>query len=523
MTVNHRPFLLAILDGLALNPNPKANAFEIAKKPTLTNLLNTCPHTTLISYGERVGLPEGQMGNSEVGHLNIGAGRVVEQDLTVINRTAKNNTFNEVPAFKNTVSKLKNNPNSALHLIGLTSPGGVHSQLSHLISLIKSAVDSGINYVFLHIITDGRDRPRDSAKSDLEPLKSAIKTFNQNGEKVFIASVVGRYFAMDRDKRWDRTQKAYDLYTKSAGHLADNLDQVLDSNYKNEVYDEFIDSYVIKNNIQDRTTHIEDGDALLFYNFRADRMRQIVSSFIKPDFDGFSRSVVPKLSSVVSMCEYEADFGIDILFPPNNIHKHLGEIVAESGLTQLRIAETEKYPHVTYFFNGGSEVVLKDEERIMVQSPKDVATYDLKPQMSAEELTDKLLQRLSSKPLDVIILNFANCDMVGHTGSLDAAVKAVETVDTCLGKILDKIKELGGCALITADHGNADQMIDYNTNEPHTYHTMHPVPLIYFGEDAKNYKLNNGGALCDIAPTALEILGLNQPKEMTGKSLLSKI
>ncbi len=514
------PFLLAILDGLALNSNNSANAFKLANTPILDNLLENNPSTTLITYGERVGLPDGQMGNSEVGHLNIGAGRVVEQDLTRINRIANSKSFNTLPPLISAAEKLKDD-HQALHLIGLTSPGGVHSQLSQLESILHATGKLGIPNVMIHVVTDGRDRPRDSAINDLKPLLETIdslaKEFPKTNYK--IASLIGRFYAMDRDKRWERIKLAYDLFTLDKGTSFDSMNEALSTSYSQEKYDEFIEPVTFPKSLN-RSNTIEDQDAILFFNFRADRMREIVSSFITDNFDGFERSKKPRLSSVISMCEYEEDFKIESLFPPIVISNHFGEILAQQKLKQLRIAETEKYPHVTYFFNGGSEEVLENEERILVPSPREVKTYDLKPEMSAFELTEKLLERLNSGPLDVIVLNFANCDMVGHTGNLNAAIKAVETVDTCLGRILEKIKSLNGSALITADHGNADQMIDYVTNEPHTYHTMHPVPLIYVGNDSPNIKLRNGGALCDIAPTALQILGLEKPPEMTGKSLI---
>jgi 2,3-bisphosphoglycerate-independent phosphoglycerate mutase len=513
------PFLLAILDGLGLNPNPEFNAFAMADAPFLKNLLKTAPNTTLTSFGERVGLPEGQMGNSEVGHLNIGAGRVVDQDLTVINRVSKNKTFHELPAFKKIVENLSSS-SQALHLIGLTSPGGVHSDLNQLISLIESAVISKIKNIFLHIITDGRDRPQTSAIEDLTPLLSAISELSISNPEtnIQVSSLIGRYYAMDRDNRWERTEKAYNLFTNGAENTKIDVNEALKSNYENNIFDEFINdiSFSIKS---ERSGNILDGDAIIFYNFRADRMKQIVKTFIDKDFTSFTKTKSPELSAIVSMTEYDSSFGIDVLFPTNTIKMHFGEILEKYSYSQLRIAETEKYPHVTYFFNGGSEMQLKGEERILVPSPRDVPTYDFKPEMSAEILTEKLLERLDSSPLDVIILNFANCDMVGHTGKLDAAIRAVEIVDKCIEKIVHKIRSLGGAALITADHGNADQMIDYKTKEPHTYHTLHPVPLIYVGPN-ENLKLSSDGALCDIVPTALEILKLQQPVEMTGKSLI---
>lgn len=519
----HTPFLLAILDGLALNPSEEANAFALAHTPCLDSLLQTYPHTTLISYGERVGLPEGQMGNSEVGHLNIGAGRVVEQDLSVINRTSIKNEFAKRSAFSGLINGLDLNT-GALHLIGLTSPGGVHSELSHLISIITSALASGIRNIFIHVISDGRDRPRDSAKEDLVPLFQAVESakIKYPDAQIALASLIGRYYAMDRDNRWERTKKAYDLYVKGIGTVAQDLATVLTNSYSAGTYDEFIEPHIFNHSFN-RVTQIISGDAVLFYNFRADRMRQIVSSFISEDFNGFERDDIPTCSSIVSMCEYDQNFKIPCLFPPVIIKKHMGEVIAANKLRQLRIAETEKYPHVTYFFNGGSEVVLEGEERILVPSPRDVSTYDLKPEMSAVELTQKLLARLdSAEPLHVIVLNFANCDMVGHTGNLQAAIKAVETVDSCLDLIIKKVLSQNGSALITADHGNADQMIDYTTHEPHTYHTLHPVPLIYVNKDAQHFRLEDGGALCDIAPTALDILNIKKPDEMTGKSLLQR-
>ena len=518
MNLKRPPFLLAILDGLALNPNSKANAVALANTSTLDELFQKYPWTTLISYGERVGLPEGQMGNSEVGHLNIGAGRVVEQDLTRINKISDSKSFDTIPAFAKLAEKLTVS-NGALHLIGLTSPGGVHSQLSQLISILHSCCSMGISKVFLHIITDGRDRPRDSALNDLVPLLDTVVELSSKyaSTEIKIASIIGRYFAMDRDNRWDRTKKAYDLYVSGVGGKSENINSILKSSYDLQIFDEFIEPMCITSN---NDGLIKDGDAIFFYNYRADRMRQIVSSFIDESFSGFQRPNAPILCSVISMCEYDAEFKIDCMFPTIVIKNHLGEVISSNNLSQLRIAETEKYPHVTYFFNGGSEVILKGEIRIMVSSPRDVATYDKKPEMSAYELTDKLIELLDKNPVNAIILNFANCDMVGHTGNLDAAIKAVETVDKCLGIILTKLKNLGGSALITADHGNSDQMIDYQTQEPHTYHTMHPVPLIYFGPEPEKHKLESGGALCDIAPTALKILNLPIPKEMTGKSLL---
>jgi len=518
------PFLLAILDGLALNPNKKQNAVSAANTPVLDSLFEQFPWTTLTSFGQRVGLPEGQMGNSEVGHLNIGAGRVIEQDLTRINRTSANDTFDTLPNFISVIEKLKMNEDASLHLIGLCSQGGVHSDLSHLMSIINCSVKLGLKKIRIHCITDGRDRPQKEALKELKILEDHIFSLGKEypDSSVSIVSLIGRYYAMDRDNRWERTERAYDLFTKGRGARSESISKAIQLSYENGLTDEFIESWHIGNIENPIQGTIEDGDALLFFNFRSDRMRQLVSSFFLDDFDSFKRERKISLSSISTLTEYDETFTCNILFPPIEIKNYLGQVLSDNEYTQLRIAETEKYPHVTYFFNGGNEVILPKEERIMVPSPRDVATYDLRPEMSALTLTSKLIDRLRSSQLDVIILNFANCDMVGHTGNFEATVKAVETVDTCLGMILDEIKVLGGSALITADHGNADQMLDYETGEPHTYHTLHPVPLILFTSESTKYSLKNGGALCDIAPTMLSLLELPLPAEMTGESLLSR-
>lgn len=517
------PFLLAILDGLALNPSEKQNAVRSAHTPVLDSLFEQSPWTTLTSFGERVGLPEGQMGNSEVGHLNIGAGRVIEQDLTRINRTSANDTFDTLPNFISIADKLKAHEDASLHLIGLCSQGGVHSDLSHLLSILSCALKLGIKKIRIHCITDGRDRPQKEALKELKTLEEHILSLRKRypDSSVSIVSLIGRYYAMDRDNRWERTGKAYDLFTLAKGERCENITKAIEQSYKKGLTDEFIEAWHINENENLPHGTIENDDALLFFNFRSDRMRQIVSSFFLDELDSFKREKVIKSSSISTLTEYDEIFPCNVLFPPMVITNYLGQVLSDNEYTQLRIAETEKYPHVTYFFNGGNEQILPKEERIMVPSPRDVATYDLRPEMSAVTLTNKLLERLKSDKLDVIILNFANCDMVGHTGNFEATVKAVETVDTCLGMILDEIKALGGTALITADHGNADQMLDYETGEPHTYHTLHPVPFILFTSENTNHSLKNGGALCDIAPTMLSLLELPIPAEMTGESLLS--
>lgn len=498
-----KPFLLAILDGLALNPNPKSNAVFQATKPTLDRLFQTCPHTTLVSYGERVGLPHGQMGNSEVGHLNIGGGRIVQQELTRINLAIEKGSLGKMPELSGT---------GALHLIGLVSEGGVHSSLKHLLALIQTALQQNVKRIFIHAITDGRDRPPAASIEELGELLSAIAQWRKDYPacEFGVVDIIGRYYAMDRDKRMERTQLAYDLYTQAIGEKAADALSAISARHRNGETDEFLKPIVLSERTFSRTTTVQANDALLFFNFRADRMRQIVRKFFES----------PLNLKILTLTEYEADFPVDVMFRPQAVKNHFGQVVSLAGLRQLRIAETEKYAHVTYFFNGGVEEALAGEERMLVPSPRDVATYDLKPEMSAREVTAKLIEKLNEKKTDVFILNYANCDMVGHTGNYEAAIKAVETVDECLGKVLAVLDQQGGAAIVTADHGNADQMVDYTTGAPHTFHTMYPVPLIITGSDFKNVKLRDGGALCDIAPTACDILGLKIPPEMTGKSLI---
>jgi 2,3-bisphosphoglycerate-independent phosphoglycerate mutase len=517
------PLLLAVLDGVGLNPNESHNAVFSAHTPVLDSLLASCPSTSLCSFGEVVGLPNGQMGNSEVGHLTIGSGRIIEQDLTRINKAAAKSALEEIPVFYNAIKNLT--PANTLHLIGLCSKGGVHSDLGHLTSILTSAAKCLVPCIVVHVITDGRDRPQKEAIKELIELEAHIKTLSIShpGTHIHVGSLIGRYFAMDRDKRWERTEKAYNLFTKGIGQTASSLHEALNASYENNTTDEFIEPVHFTSSHPPCKTSIDDGDCILFFNFRADRMRQIVSSFYSEDWNYFPREKKITLSFIMTLTEYDETFPCEVLFPSPLIKNCLGEVLSSNGYSQLRIAETEKYPHVTYFFNGGNELSFKGEERIMAPSPREVKTYDLKPEMSAYEITEILLAHLDTNPPDTIILNFANGDMVGHTGDFNATVKAVETVDTCLGTILEKIKSLGGVALITADHGNADQMIDYETGEPHTYHTTHPVPLILFNYADTKKALRDGGSLCDIAPTFLDILGIKIPSEMSGRSLLITI
>lgn len=516
---------LIILDGLALNPNPKGNAVHHAKKKTLDALLSTYPHTQLENFGPSVGLPKGQMGNSEVGHLNIGAGRVVEQELLRINKAVEENRISNIDEFASICLKLKSSPTQALHLIGLVSTGGVHSELSHLLALIDGALALGVSHIYVHVITDGRDRPPTASLEEVKELVEHIKKAKTSypDSEIAIASVIGRYFAMDRDKRWERTQKAFDLYCSGAQSTSTDVIKEIQSQHERGITDEFLEPVWLASNTK-RSACIKDEDGIIFYNFRTDRMRQLLHAFLgeKIGFREISNVSKPTKIAIATMTEYEAGLPVEILFKPFHITNHLGQVLANASRTQMRIAETEKYPHVTYFFNGGDEKPCLYEERVMIPSPRDVATYDLKPEMSAEGVKDAVIDALRKKSFDVIVVNFANCDMVGHTGVFDAAVKAVETVDRCLGEILIEIEKQGGNALITADHGNADQMIDYETGKPHTFHTTYPVPFCLFGESLKNQTLRSGGALCDIAPTVLDILGIEQPKDMTGKSLIVK-
>lgn len=524
---NNVPFVLVILDGLADNPNPKANAVAMAKKPTLDSLAS-CPRTELVTWGPRVGLPEGQMGNSEVGHLNLGGGRIVQQELTRIDEAVSTRALTKVPALGTLFEQVKSNPMAALHLIGLTSTGGVHSSVEHLLALIAAALESGVSRVYIHAITDGRDRPTDASLQDVQHLCDFLKKdcarFKASAE-FGVATMVGRYFAMDRDKRWERTGKAMRLYTQGEGEPFLDPMEALRKRIAAGETDEFHEPLAAAPGTFKRASTIQPGDGVLFFNFRADRMRQIVSAFLPPELggrpaDSDTASLRPAGLNIVTLSEYDASYKVPVLFPPTFVKNHLGEVLSAAGLTQLRAAETEKYAHVTYFFNGAVEAPYAGEERLLVPSPRDVATYDLKPQMSANELTDAVIATIKEKSPDVIILNYANCDMVGHTGVLEAAVAAVETVDRCLGRILATIDSLGGTAIVTADHGNADQMVNYETGAPHTFHTMYPVPLYLVGKPFAGRTLRPGGALCDVAPTICDILGLSKPAEMTGISLL---
>lgn len=502
-----RPAILIILDGWGLSDKKESNAIAAARKPHWDALWARYPHTAIRTSGPAVGLPSGQMGNSEVGHLNLGAGRVVYQEFTRISRSIRTGSF-----FTNlTLTEAVDTAVKAgkkVHILGLLSPGGVHSHEDHIHAMVRLAVQRGAS-PRVHAFLDGRDMPPKSAEPSLQKLQAV---FDEVGAGR-LATMVGRYFAMDRDHRWERIKKAYDLIALGdAEYVYDDALTALNAAYERGETDEFVAPTRIG-----PVDAVEDGDVIINMNYRSDRARQITRAFIEPDFDGFERKVVPKLGCFVSLTEYSKDFDIPVAYPPERLNNTFGEYIAKLGLRQLRIAETEKYAHVTFFFNGGREEPFEGEERILVPSPQ-VATYDLQPEMSAPEVTDRLVEAIAGQTFDAIICNYANGDMVGHTGNFEAAVKAIEVLDECLGRVVDAALKVGGELLITADHGNAEQMRDPEIGQAYTAHTTNPVPLIYVGNQVDSLKEN--GALCDVAPTLLEIMGLKQPIEMTGRSLL---
>ena len=497
------PTTLIIMDGYGLNPDSQGNAVAAARTPVLDKLFATCPHTTLSASGLDVGLPDGQMGNSEVGHTNIGGGRVVFQDLPRINRAIEDGSFFENEAYCAAMDAcLKHD--SALHLYGLLSDGGVHSHTNHVWALLKMAKIRGLHKVYIHAFLDGRDVSPTSGNDFVAETVEKCKEIGVGK----IATVMGRYYAMDRDKRWDRVEQAYDAMVYGQGIQNPDPVAAVAQSYQNGVTDEFVEPVVC-----DNEGVISDNDSIIFFNFRPDRAREITRVFVDPEFDGFKREYFPL--TYVCTTEYDATMpNVKVAFPRIRVENGLGEYLSKMGMTQLRIAETEKYAHVTFFFSGGVEDVFPGEDRVLVPSPK-VATYDLQPEMSAFEVADKCVERIESGAYDVIILNFANCDMVGHTGVYDAAVKAVETVDTCVGKVVEATRAMGGIAMITADHGNADEM-SKSDGSPMTAHTTNLVPFILVGADAQLHP----GRLADIAPTILDIMGLECPPEMDGKSLI---
>ncbi len=507
--MSQKPVALIILDGWGLRGKEEGNAVLLAKTPNYDRWTAENERSILDASGEAVGLPDGQMGNSEVGHLNLGAGRIVYQDLTRINLSIRDGSFYDLASLKNGMQKAKNG-REKVHLIGLLGNGGVHSHHDHLYALLKMAESEGVEPI-LHLITDGRDTPPQSAMGFVQKLEAYLAD-----HPGVVASVSGRYYTMDRDKRWPRTQQGYDVIVNHQGvdgRTAVSASAALEQSYAEDVTDEFVLATAVET---DQDVTITDGDCLIFYNFRADRMRQLVTIFSDESFDGFKRPLMPNLD-ILTMTEYDPDYPVTVIFPDQEIKKVLAEVISEAGLNQFHAAETEKYAHVTYFFNGGAEEPYPNEERFLAQSPK-VATYDLKPEMSAPELAAGVVERIKSHDDAFILVNFANPDMVGHTGDLAAAIKAVEAVDQCANQIIDAVIEKGGVALVTADHGNCDRMIDHATGNPHTYHTTQPVPFIIVGHDGY-INLRPRGILADVAPTVLDLLGIKQPDEMTGRSL----
>ena len=506
-----KPVMLMILDGFGIAPNGDGNAVATAKKPNYDSLLAKYPHTEIQASGMFVGLPDGQMGNSEVGHLNIGAGRIIYQELTRITKEANEGGFSKNEALLKAIENVKNN-NSALHLMGLLSDGGVHSHIEHLKGLLKLAKDMNVEKVYVHAFMDGRDVPPSSGKEFVVQLEEAMKEIGV-GE---IATVSGRYYAMDRDNRWERVELAYNAMVLGKGETASSAVECMEKSYHDNKTDEFVLPCVIEKNGAPTAT-ISNHDSVIFFNFRPDRAREITRAINDKVFAGFERENLDLV--FVTMTQYDKTLeGVEVAYKPQSITNTLGEFVASKGLNQLRIAETEKYAHVTFFFNGGVEKENEGEDRALIASPK-VATYDLKPEMSAPELTDELIKRLDSDKYDMIILNYANPDMVGHTGVMEAAKAAVEAVDTCLGRVVDKVLELDGTVFITADHGNAETMIDAETGNPFTAHTTDPVPFVWVSNHTEGKSLKDG-KLADIAPTMLTVMGLDVPAEMTGESLI---
>jgi 2,3-bisphosphoglycerate-independent phosphoglycerate mutase len=506
-----KPVALIILDGFGCRDEKTGNAVYLSKKPNFDRYWDSYPHTHLEASGEAVGLPQGQMGNSEVGHTNIGAGRVVYQELTRVSKSIREGEFFKNETFLNAIRHCLDK-GTALHLYGLVSDGGVHSHINHLMALLELCADQGLKKVYVHAFLDGRDVIPGSATQYIHDLQAKMQELGVGA----LATVQGRYYAMDRDKRWERTEKAYRAMVYGDGPTYTDPAKALEDSYSKSVTDEFVMPTVITHEDGTPVGLIQDNDGIIMFNFRPDRAIQISQVFTNEDFRGFDRGdKFPKDLYYVTLTKFSESVGGYVAYKPTNLDNTLGEVLTQNGLKQLRIAETEKFPHVTYFFSGGREAEFEGEERILIPSPK-VATYDLQPEMSAYELTDALLKKLDEGYLDFIVLNFANPDMVGHTGSLEATIKAIETVDECLGRVVDKIISMGGVALITADHGNADMMI-MPSGEPCTTHTTNPVPLIVTNEGVD---LRDGGVLADLAPTILKFLEVQQPTEMTGQPLL---
>ncbi|MCW8890201.1 MAG: 2,3-bisphosphoglycerate-independent phosphoglycerate mutase [Sedimenticola sp.] len=514
MSSRVKPAVLLIMDGWGYSEDERSNAILAAHTPVWDKLWEASPHTLIGTSGAEVGLPDGQMGNSEVGHLNLGAGRVVYQEFTRVSRSVRTGSFFSNRTLVDAVDRVIET-DKAVHIFGLLSPGGVHSHEEHIHAMAKLAVERGAKQVYVHAFLDGRDMPPKSAQASLKAMNAQFETLGQGA----IATITGRFYAMDRDNRWERVQQAYDLLVLGESEFtAPDAETALAQAYERGETDEFVKPTAIVAEGEKAVT-IQDGDAVLFMNYRSDRARELTRTFIEEDFDGFARARVPELSSFVSLTEYSKGFDIPVAFPPERLENVFGEYIAKLGLRQLRLAETEKYAHVTFFFNGGREEVFEGEDRILIPSPN-VNTYDLQPEMSAPEVTDALVEAIESGKYDAIICNYANSDMVGHTGQFEAAVKAIEALDGCLGRVVTALRKVGGEMLITADHGNAEQMEDRENDQPHTAHTQNPVPLVYVGRPAR---LKDNGALCDIAPTLLTLMGLSVPSEMQGHNLLERV
>ncbi len=505
--------VLIIMDGFGVAEPSDTNAVTVANTPIYDNLIEKYPFTTIKCAGMDVGLPDGQMGNSEVGHLNLGAGRIIYQPLTRITKSIEDGDFFTNPALVKAMDNAVANK-SALHLMGLVSDGGVHSHTDHALATVKMAKDAGIEKIYLHCFMDGRDVPPKSGKCFIEQLDDDLKELGA-GE---IASVAGRFWAMDRDNIWDRVELAYNAITNGEGVTAQSASQAMQQSYDKGETDEFVKPTVITKDGAPVGT-VNENDSVVFFNFRPDRARQLTASYVKPDFDGFKRKYIPL--TFVTMTPYDATFeNVHVAYSPLTYENTLGQYFAANGIRQLRIAETQKYAHVTYFFNGGIETPNPLEDRILIDSPK-IATFDMKPAMSAVEVTDAVVKQIEDKKYDAIIINFANCDMVGHTGVMAAAVEAVETVDTCVGRVVTAAQAQGGKLLITADHGNAEKMWDYEDNGPYTAHTVKsPVPFIVVDDDYIGKPIRNDGRLADVAPTMLKLMGMEKPEEMTGESLV---
>lgn len=514
--MKNRQYLLMIMDGVGLNDEEKGNAFKLANTPNIDKYISKYPNTYVATSGMAVGLPEGQMGNSEVGHTNIGAGRIVYQELTRITKEINEGKFFENSELKNAMDNAKKE-GKALHIVGLLSDGGVHSHIDHLFALLKMAKNNGLENVYVHAILDGRDTPPTSAIEYVKELEEKMKEIGIGK----IATLTGRYYAMDRDNRWERVKLAYDAMANGIGNFFKTAQKAIETSYEIQEFDEFVKPIVMVGEDGKPLGNVKNGDSIIYFNFRPDRARELTKAFMLEDFNGFEREKIQDLT-FVTMTKYDDSIkNVGIAYKPVELKNTLGEYLSNNGYTQLRIAETEKYAHVTFFFNGGVEDPNVDEFRLLVNSPKDVPTYDLKPEMSAPEVGMDLVEAIKSDKYDVIVINFANPDMVGHTGVIPAAVKAVEKVDELVGKAVQAVKDVDGVLFICADHGNAEKMIDYETGAPHTAHTTNPVPFILVNYD-EAYTLREGGRLCDIAPTLIEIMGMEKPAEMTGESLLIK-